>query len=143
MNTENEVKPIPFNEVTDQQIFEAFESNEAVSSIMTWQEVLASKPMYIALKRQASNAPLMEAKRARVAQSPAGKTQHIAVVEGPVQLTRSEVRNLRATLALCRNTLQSSAPSSFSVSESMAAIYHTKKSIDKKLIQAQAKREAH
>jgi len=142
MSDQSETKPIPFNEVTIEQVYQAYEDNDIVSTMLTWEAVLESEAMYLALKRQASHAPLIKLKQESVQQSSQQEEKRLGVVEGPIQLSKTDVVKLRSALSLCRNTLQCSAPSNFSVTEAIAEIYHAKKTIDKKLIQAQMKRES-
>lgn len=144
MNTQHtEVEPIPFNEVTEQQVYEAYEANGIVSSMYTWIEVKASQPMYMALQHQASTAPVLAAKQMRhvVKGEPRQCGKTAVPVDAPIRLTRSDVRKIKAALSLARNTLQSSSPGSFALSESVAGLYHAKQIIDKKLIQEQTKQE--
>ncbi len=135
-------EPIPLNEVTVEQVFKAYEDNSIVADMWTWAAVLESEPMYLALKRQASMQPIMKQKQERVQQAPKQEEKCLGIVEGPIQLSKIDVIKLRSALSLCRNTLQSSAPSNFSITEAVAEIYHVKKIIDNKLIKAQRKRES-
>ncbi len=123
------IESIPFNEVTDEQIYQAYLNCHAVSNHHTWEAAKSNPALYLALKHQAAFAPVVAHKQQRQAELEAAEkpsNSDTVFRKSTYVLSRAQAVQIMAAAYLAQNCLQSSFLSASAREEAIAQLRHVR-----------------